>query len=204
MTCFCHKSFASSLKKCQHHKNNCLVHMLWRKTKSFGLSQMQKSSLTMLLIYTTFIQALLPAFHKNCCALPGLIKTSSLQLPQIQIRTNERSLSGLHPRSNQIESWSLHKSIKQDKYVIFPLPPHAENCKSSSFTHKDKPEPMQHMLILFFNVSQWARNILDEIFSKEYIQLPSTINLTRTTRFCDKSFFKSLKFHVVVCMLVSM
>lgn len=52
----------------------------------------------------------------------------------------------------------------------------------------------------FFNVSQWARNILDELFSKEYIQLPSTINLTRTTRFCDKSFFKSLKFHVLyVC-----
>lgn len=72
--------------------------------------------------------------------------------------------------------------------------------RSSLARHKDEGTPAPVMLILFFNVSQWARNILDEIFSKEYIQLPSTVNLTRTTRFCDKSFFKSLKFHVLyVC-----
>ena len=69
-----------------------------------------------------------------------------------------------------------------------------------SLTHTKSGDRDRNFCSYFFNVSQWAGNILDEIFSKEYIQLPSTINLTMTTKFLWQIFF-SLK---VPCGSVSL
>lgn len=66
---------------------------------------------------------------------------------------------------------------------------HTHTCSHTPGDSRDKS-----FCSFFFNVSQWAGNILDEIFSKEYIQLPSTINLTMTTKCFVTIFLSSVWF----------
>lgn len=113
--------------------------------------------------------------------LPGMGNTRTLRIPEFVY---------------------LEISIPQDTVQIYTSL--AINVfLSHTWTHT-KSVDRENFCSYFFNVSQWAGNILDEIFSKEYIQLPSTINLTMTTKFLWQFFFFQFESSMWFCLLVSM
>lgn len=98
--------------------------------------------------------------------------------------------------------WVSLLTQPQDAVQIYTSPV-IKLLLSHTCTATKSSDRQELLLIFFFNVSQWAGNILDEIFSKEYIQLPSTINLTMTTKFLWQISFQ-FESSMWFCLLVSM